>query len=372
MSIFSRSLDAESVRSQTNEPATAPSPSKADRRQHEFAPSTKSAPAFAGVRARPGQRYAVEWVKKRLRTIYREARAAGRPSPLNESAAHLYLLVATYILDRRFVSESMQLQELVAVMHCDVSTVTRSRKLLTKLGELKLVDGGQGKSRVRFELLKMAGPLYAENGGREMASTATSGTQPEVPSGTPLEATSGTQPDVAELPAHSRKFGGADISCTEEEVPTTPTESAESDSMTADEHRACVTDHQVHLFCQWWPTAYAHYNDGVQNRVRSCDRDAAFDLLRNRTLKRVQDMAIELWTLRGDYAAGEVAWLRRRGNDRSIRVLLEKETMIEKQVAWLERREQRAGDSVRCPHQPMCETIHACVARTIAEGVADE
>jgi len=114
--------------------------------------------------------------------MHREARAAGRDSPLNEAAAHLYLLIATYVLDRRFISEPTPLQEFVGIMHCESITVTRARKRLRALGELRLIDGGQGKADVRFELAKMAGPFYAEKGGAAAASgAATSITESEVP-----------------------------------------------------------------------------------------------------------------------------------------------------------------------------------------------
>jgi hypothetical protein len=103
--------------------------------------------------------YAVHWVKQRCRALYRQARAAQQKSPLEQSDAHLYLLIATYVQEGNLISDRIPLQELAGVMTCEPATVQRARRRLVRLGELAQVEGGQGLTHVRFQLLKMGGPL---------------------------------------------------------------------------------------------------------------------------------------------------------------------------------------------------------------------
>lgn len=323
-----------------------------------FAPSTNRAPAFTGVRAAPGQKYAVEWVKKRLRAIHREDRAARQTLPLNEAAAHLYLLVATYVLDRRFTSEPMQLRELAGIMHVEAITLRKARKRLTSRGELKLVDGGQGDSYVRFTLPKMAGPLYAESGGAAAAATSIlrdrSAAQPpssEIEVGSAAAAATSVLRDrSSQQPLSSEiEVGAADYMYLEEEDLGTTTDGGDptaiDDSMSVDEQRAAsfalvaADEDETDVFCRWWPAAYPSHNDGVQNRIRQCDRDAAFSLMHGRTVAFVQKMAIEMWAPAGHYNESDRQYIAT--SDKSIRVLLEKATVIEREVVRLGRLETR-------------------------------
>lgn len=321
-----------------------------------FAAPTNSPPAFAGVRARPGQKFAVEWVKRRLREIHREAIAAGRPSPLNEPAAHLYLLLATYVLDRRFISESILVKEIPSIMHCDASTVKRARKLLTKgLGDVQQIDGGQGKADVRFAFIRMAGPLYVEQGGATAGDRSTSGTEPEVTWGAQPEVRSA---DAEQLGAQSPKF--------DEPRAQSPKYFAGSNDLEeADPDFSSDQSAQLDRFVEWWTVNYPVYMNGVLNRVRDADRNAASLLLEGRSLERVQAMSIKIWSLKRDRSRHDknLSWVVDE-TDRSIRVLLEKASYIEMLVVGDEIRaaaeaerqghiaEQLARRSAPPPEQP--------------------
>ena len=353
-------------------------------------PRANSAPAFAGARPGPGQKYAVEWVKKRLRAIHREARDAGRDSPLNEAAAHLYLLIATYVLDKQFISEPMRLQELASIMHCESITVTRARKRLRD--EVQLVDGGQGKAGVRFALVKMAGPLYAEQGGAVAGSDgATSIPESEVlrevlrSQSRKLPATSISESEV--LRSQRSKYAATSIPQSEvatghlmypEEVGTSSTShnAAEgAEAMMPAERRgaaALARDlHTVDLFCDWWPDAYRAHNRGVLNRVRPCDREAAETLIvgTGRTLERVQAMSIYCWTVKSDGHYQSDRWYIAR-TDRSICTVLTKETFLENEVVRLgldAPRDQHASESEQStPFSAHRERVLARLRQSIA------
>jgi hypothetical protein len=72
---------------------------------------------------------------------------------------------------------------------------------------------------------------------------------------------------------------------------------------------------------------------GILNHVRRADHDAAFVLLSTITLERAQTMALELWQLTGKYSQSDRAFIE--GSDRSICVLLQKATVIEREVVRL-------------------------------------
>ena len=111
--------------------------------------------------------------------------------------------------------------------------------------------------------------------------------------------------------------------------------------MTIDEQRAALDAavaqdlHTVDEFCDWWPGGYPSHNGGVLNRIRPCDRRAAEILTigTGRTLNRLQTLAIELWSPRGTYSQSDRSFIA--GSDRSICVLLQKVTVIEREVARL-------------------------------------
>jgi hypothetical protein len=301
--------------------------------------------------------------------IYREARVTGRDSPLNEAAAHLYLLMGTFVLDGRFVSEPVRLQDLVAIMHCEPITVRRARKRLTDLGELRFVDGGQGKAAVRFELVKMAGPLYAEKGGAAVASGApTSIPESEVTLIPESEATTETG---SSLRSQSPKFAATSIP--ESEVAAAdPFMYLEEEGDQSSTSKSTAVDQ----FCAWWPDAYEAHNGGVLNRVRPSDRDAAEVLTigtgrgPGRTLDHLQAMAIELWSLRGNYSRSDRSFIET--SDHSICILLQKATIIEREVV----RRGLAVDAARRletdQHQQHREYMRDRQAQEIAEQAALE
>jgi len=253
---------------------------------------------------------------------------------LNEAAAHLYLLIATYVLDRRFISEPMPLQDLVGVMHCEPITVRRARKRLTSLGELRLIDGGQGKADLRFELVKMAGPLYAEKGGSQSPKfTAASDSVIEV-TGADLGSES---PRYAATSIPQSEVGDVDpfITLEEEDRSTTSEERAADGELTREglEAAVAVDSRRADRFCEWWTVMYPAHNGGALSRIRPCDENAAFSLVMDRPMKRLQAMAIEFWSLRGNYNRSDRAYIGT--SDHSIRVLLEKSQVIEKEVMRL-------------------------------------
>lgn len=333
-----------------------------------FAPARNKAPMFAGVRARPGQKYAVEWVKKRLRAIYREARAAGRRSPLNEPAAHLYLLIATYVLDGRYISEPIPLQELVGVMHCESITVTRARKRLTApdLGELKLIDGGQGKADVRFALVKMGGPLYAEQGGVTAASVAgTSITELEVDAGTSITESEATSiPKIEVGRQHRSQSWKLDADhyvpdLEEVDVPTSSDESVDvEENGSPQTQREILLDtvgyhdqHQADRFCEWWTTNYPKHNDGTLNVVRECDWEAAVTFFcLDVTEEQLREMAVACWAVESDSRANsDRSYIAQ--SDRSIRVMLQKTTFLQEEVKRLHRTAKQEADAKDAKHR---------------------
>jgi hypothetical protein len=297
-----------------------------------FAPPTSNAPAFTGVRAAPGQKYAVEKAKQQLKAMFREARAAGR-EPLTEAAAHSYLLGATYVLDRRFISEEIPVKDFASIMHCDSRTARRARNRLVAEGLWEIIKGGQGRASIRIKMPVLVGPIFAEKGGAAAVDNA---------------ATSGTRVRSSRQPLSSEsEVATADYMYLEEVGTSTTTDGGDEaifdDSITVDEQRdalfaaAAQTEHVAERFCDWWPAAYPSHNHGVQNRVRQCDRDAAIWLLGGRTIELVQAMAVLMWANTSPgLSQNDRAFIAQ--SDKSIRVLLEKQTVIEREVLRLERR----------------------------------
>ncbi len=122
-------------------------------------------------------------------------------------------------------------------------------------------------------------------------------------------------------------------------------ESAEAifgDSMTVDEQRAALDAaidrdlHKVDQFCDWWPVGYPAHNGGVLNRLRPCDRNAADTLIvgTGRTLERLHAMAILCWATKSDGRRGSDRWYI-ANSDRSICVVLQKATFLEREVVRL-------------------------------------
>lgn len=137
-------------------------------------PRAERRPAkFGGKSARDlALAFAVRWVKKRILQIEDEARAAGGESPLTQTAAQLYVLAATEVRDQRFDTPRLNRRRLTRLMRVEGNALRLAIKILEKvLGDVRVVDGGQGKKDVRFEFLRMAGPLYVENGGAAAASS---------------------------------------------------------------------------------------------------------------------------------------------------------------------------------------------------------
>jgi hypothetical protein len=286
-----------------------------------FTPPTNAAPAFAGVRARPGQKYAVEWVKKRLRKLYREARAAGHESPLNEAAAHLYLLIATYVLDRRYISEEIPLQELVGIMHCKSITVTRARKRLMALDEVRLIDGGQGKAHVRFALAKMGGPLFAEHGG----AAAVSAEATSIPE---IEVTS--IPEIEVLRSQSQRLLTTSI-LEIEAAASTYKVLVEEDPSSSES----TEQNDVDRLVEWWIGNFPLHNGGALNTLRQCDWDAAVFLLDQPgyTVQRVKALARILWAVTSDGHQNSDRWYIAQRSDRSLRTLQQKQNFLEHELA---------------------------------------
>ena len=117
------------------------------------------------------------------------------------------------------------------------------------------------------------------------------------------------------------------------------------ESMTVDEQRAALFAAAVQVedaadrFCAWWMVEYPNYNDGVLNSVRQCDHNAAFRLLTDRTVELAQRMAIEMWAPAGHYNRSDQYFIA--DSDKSICVLLQKATVIEREVVRFERPETR-------------------------------
>ena len=160
--------------------------------------------------------------------------------------------------------------------------------------------------------------------------------------------------------------------------------------MTVEEQRAALdaavgrVEIQADHLCKWWPVEYPEHNGGVLNRVRPCDRDAAFSLLcPPRTLKRVKTMAVELWTLRGNHSRSDRSFILT--SDRSVRVLLEKATIIEREVVRLGLDAPHADETCDQvdPLEPHLERVMARLREATADaattslgeqlaGIADE
>jgi hypothetical protein len=108
----------------------------------------------------------------------------------------------------------------------------------------------------------------------------------------------------------------------------------------------------------------------VRNDVRECDAKAAFTILEHRTLDRAKAMAIESWLLRGDYLQGDRSYIER--GDRSICVLLQKATVIEREVVRLGLMAANGIAPAPCRHRhdPPCADDVACTSRYLGDQQA--
>lgn len=107
-------------------------------------------------------------------------------------------------------------------------------------------------------------------------------------------------------------------------------------------------------FLQWWRDTYPLYADGARSTA-DVERDGPLveQLLRDRTLFRLQEMAIVLWLV----DAREERWIA--DSDRSIRVLRHKADWLDRRAASLPAWWHACAHRVKCADRRQCEAMEA-------------
>jgi hypothetical protein len=292
-------------------------------------------PSFGGKR-RVDAKYAIEWVKKRLREIHRQALTAHQPSPLTESAAHLYLLLGTYVPNGRWETEDIDRRDLVAVMHCEPATLTRARKILERaIGDVRLVAGGRGIKTVRFAFVRMGGPLLVD--------ALAGATKVELKDRPDIDLNDRALPALGSL----RSTSASD--------PLVPRSEEEDPSSSS------VND-MVDDYACWWSEAYPEYHDGRRSAFKKRWHRPIRQLLDNGySLELIGAMTIVVWTAVADGTPNRT-WIAE--SDRSVFVLTHKPEFLVAEVDRLgllrDREASRPWSMVDCPHVVTCPHGTAC------------
>jgi hypothetical protein len=296
----------------------------------------RTRPPAIGRGAQLPKAFAVETVRRRLLAMADDV-DAGRIPEYPQSVPHLYHILASYVKDHRYETEKIPRWELHRQMAVKPNTVRTATSTLIALGEIVQVDGGQGKRFVRFALPRIAGPLYAFEGG---SSTAQG---PPRCAANDRSTADREQPLMIEV-AH-------EISCPRSKLPpaeralkievaheiSVPRSKLSEDTtyVLEEEEEASSTDGWRDAeagageFRDWWIAAYPTHNGGARNGWRSVDYASAIDLLiEGRTVEQVQALALVMWSIEDD---GVTDSDRRfiAQSDRSVRVLHHKITFLE-------------------------------------------
>jgi len=154
----------------------------------------------------------------------------------------------------------------------------------------------------------------------------------------------------------------------------------QSSTASADQDRQSGGQTDVPQFLAWWVATYPLHNHGAQSTVDGAAVTIVQDVLRGRTVARLQAMALLLWSLEANSdPASHQSWIAR--SDRSLRVLRHKAQFLDRAVVVppqqmvfgpmeeqpLSARELADAKTIRtrvyggwCPHEPRCANGRAC------------
>lgn len=281
----------------------------------------------------------------------------------------LLLVIAYFVRKNHTVTPLLSLRQLEELLGVDNRTVRRNRDLLCSSDVGELTRHVHGK-RDQFEMLKLAGPLFVD-ARLDYATAKMRAQSPDFAARMRAQSPDSRlnravrmraqSPHFAQMRAQSPDFPPALVRIEEEEIIS----SSELQDAGALESRLVQDLQKVDRFADWWEANYPAHNSGVLDTVRDCDRDAALILLKARTLERLQAMALVYWAVEADGHRGSDRWYIAH-SDRSIRVLLEKATFIERELVRLEMAPQGSRPS-RCRHDPPCASDDACIDRSVAK-----
>jgi hypothetical protein len=275
-------------------------------------------------------------------------------------AKFLLLVIAYFVRKNSTITPALSLGQLEELLGVDNRTIRRNRDLLCSPDVGELERHVQGKLE-RYRMLKLAGPLFVDQrfDYADKLSGSSAGMRANSPhvAGGPFALMRANSPDLAAAmrtkspdrdpmrtkspdPASGVHIEEEDLASSSEESQGEDAELTEQqrDEKLANLREAVAFDlHRADRFCDWWTTNYPTHNRGVLNRVRRSDRDAAFSLLSDgRTVERLEAMAVVLWAVTLDGQCGtrsDRAYIVE--SDKSICVLLQKATVIEREVVRL-------------------------------------
>jgi len=116
------------------------------------------------ARKRLRDNYWLEKVKERLKQEARAARAKGEPPALGQREAALYAMVASVTKPQNIICEPIRMQDLADWTRYDAETIRRGFLTLVERAELAKIEGGQGRSYARFQLVAF-NPLFRRTPG---------------------------------------------------------------------------------------------------------------------------------------------------------------------------------------------------------------
>jgi hypothetical protein len=307
--------------------------------------------------------YVVHAAKDRLRELWKKGHVTGQKPPFKESDAHLYLLLATYVPSGMSTMQTVpfRLREAGATMHVRSDAVRKSMRRLVELGEIAVLEGGQGISHIRIKFLKLSGPMWE---GVEQEIATTGRRTREVPLGTftrppmppPVATESSASPSETEAPRFNfdpRKVSAAYIDPTDRSD-LDPTERSSvrppfvGSKLPANDYVLDIEEKErtspsvlaaeANRFLHWWAvTVRGHtrrapgeldlrHRRGSDNQT---DWDILLELLEHYPLKRLKAMTFLAWTIEPD-GRRDADWIA--GTDASIRVISQKAIFLNDEV----------------------------------------